>query len=175
MRILDNPRRDIRLWAALIPLIVAACSTMPPDFETPKFSIADITPKDMTLLEQRFDVKVRIQNPNNFDLGINGVRFDIALNGKEFGLGMSGAKVTVPRFGSEIISGEVITGLGGILRQAQGFTSGVTKVQYSLKGKAFAESPSSFTIPFEDIGDFDLNFGSSIEKQQDGAEKEVVR
>jgi LEA14-like dessication related protein len=161
------------MWAAVFILIIAACSTTPRGFETPKFSIADIAPKDMTLLEQRFDIKIRIQNPNNFDLGINGIRFDIELNGKKFGLGMSGATVTVPRFGSEVISGEAITGLGGILRQAQGFTSGVTKVQYSLKGKAFVESPSSFTIPFEDIGDFDLNFGSSAEKQQDAA-KEVV-
>jgi LEA14-like dessication related protein len=175
MRTPENPRRDVRIWAALFPLIIAACSTMPRDFETPKFSIADIAPKDMTLMEQRFDVKVRIQNPNNFDLGINGVRFDIALNGKEFGTGMSGAKVTVPRFGSEVISGEVITGLGSILRQVQGFTSGITKVQFSLKGKAFAESPASFTIPFEDIGDVDLNFGSSTEKQQDAFEKEVLR
>jgi LEA14-like dessication related protein len=137
---------------------------MPRDFETPKVSIANIEPKDMTLMEQRFDVQLRIQNPNNIDLGINGVRFDIALNGKEFGSGMSGAKVTIPRFASEVITGEVITGLGTILRQAQGFTSGATKVQYSLKGKAFAESPSSFTIPFEDIGDIDLNFGQSAEK-----------
>ena len=118
MRTREHPRRDVRMWAALFPLIIGACSTMPRDFETPKFSIADIAPKDMTLMEQRFDLKVRIQNPNNFDLGINGVRFDIALNGKEFGTGMSGAKVTVPRFGSEVISGEVITGLGSILHQA---------------------------------------------------------
>src|SRR5215831_17340116 len=167
MRTLENPRRDVRIWAAFILLIIVACSTMPRDFETPKFSIADIAPKDMTLMEQRFDVNVRIQNPNNFDLAINGVRFDIGLNGKEFGTGMSGAKVTVPRFGSEMISGEVITGLGSILRQAQGFTSGVTKVQYSLKGKAFAESPASFTIPFEDIGDIDLNLGQSAVMPQD--------
>ena len=175
MQTRGNPRRAVWIGAALFPLIIAACSTMPQDFETPKFSIADIAPKEMTLMEQRFDVKVRILNPNNFDLGINGVRFDIALNGKEFGTGMSGATVTVPRFGSEVISGEVMTGLGSLLRQAQGFTSGVTKVQYRLKGKAFAESPGSFTIPFEESGDIDLNFGSSAEKQQDAFEKEVVR
>src|SRR5215467_13818368 len=145
-------------------ILLSACSTMPKDFETPKVSIANIAPNDMTLMEQRFDVQLRIQNPNNFDLGINGVRFDIALNGREFGSGMSGAKVTVPRFGSEVISGEVITGLGSILRQAQQLSSGGTKVQYSLKGKAFADSPGTFTIPFEDIGDIDLNFGASAEK-----------
>ena len=164
MQTLRNAKRCGGIGATLIFLIMTACSGMPRDFETPKVSIANIVPKDMTLMEQRFDVQLRIQNPNNFDLGINGVRFDIALNGREFVSGMSGAKVTVPRFGSEVISGEVITGLGNILRQAQQLSSGGTKVQYSLKGKAFAESPSSFTIPFEDIGDIDLNFGQSAEK-----------
>lgn len=164
MQTLRITKRYGGIGAMLIFLIMTACSGMPRDFETPKVSIANIAPKDMTLMEQRFDVQLRIQNPNNFDLGINGVRFDLALNGKEFGTGMSGAKVTVPRFSSEVIDGEVITGLGSILRQAQGFTSGATKVQYSLKGKAFAESPGTFTIPFEDIGDIDLNFGQSAEK-----------
>ncbi len=157
-------RKARQAWAVLLLLAISACSTMPRDFEPPKVSIADIAPKDMTLMEQRFDVQLRIQNPNNVDLGINGVRFDIDLNGKEFGTGMSGTKVTVPRFGSEVVRGEVITGLGSILRQAQGLTSGVTKVQYHLKGKAFAESPSSFTIPFEDSGEVDLNFGALAEK-----------
>ena len=164
MQTLRNGRLCFRVCAALFPVILTACSTMPRDFETPKFSVANIVPKDMTLMEQRFDVDLRIQNPNNFDLGINGVRFDIVLNGKEFGTGLSGAKITVPRFGSEVITGEVITGLGSILRQAQGFSSGVAKVQYSLKGKAFAESPGSFTIPFEETGDIDLNLGQSAEK-----------
>lgn len=159
-----NSRKTRQVWAVLLLLAISACSTMPRDFESPKVSIVDIVPKDMTLLEQRFDVQLRIQNPNNVDLGINGVRFDIDLNGKAFGTGMSGEKVTVPRFGSEVLKGEVITGLGGILRQAQGLTSGVTKVQYHLKGKAFAESPSSFAIPFEDSGTIDLNFGASAEK-----------
>src|SRR5262245_61297867 len=164
MQTLRITKRYGGIGATLILLIMTACSGMPRDFETPKRSIANIAPKDMTLMEQRFAVQLRIQNPNYFDLGINGVRFDLALNGKEFGTGMSGAKVTVPRFSSEVIDGEVITGLGSILRQAQGFTSGATKVQYSLKGKAFAESPGTFTIPFEDIGDIDLNFGQSAEK-----------
>ena len=164
MQTLRNPKRYGGMGAALILLIMTACSGMPRDFERPKVSITNIVPKDMTLMEQRFDVQLRIQNPNNFDLGINGVLFDIALNGREFGSGMSGAKVTVPRFASEVINGEVFTGLGSILRQAQGFTSGTTKVQYSLKGKAFAESPSTFKIQFEDIGDIELNLGQSDEK-----------
>lgn len=164
MLTLRNSRMTLRAWTMLPAIILAACSTIPRDFETPKVSIANIVPKDVTFLEQRFDVQLRIQNPNNFDLGINGVRFDIDLNQKEFGHGLSGAKITVLRFGSETLTGEVITGLGSILRQAEGFNTAGGKVQYRLKGKAFAESPSSFVIPFEDSGEIDLSVGSADKK-----------
>jgi LEA14-like dessication related protein len=141
----------------VIACLMVACSTMPKDFETPKFGIANIAPKDVAIFEQRFDVQLRVQNPNNFDLGINGIRFEIDLNEKEFGNGMSGQAVTIPRFGSEVISAEVITGIGSFLRQMQGMSSSATKLRYRLKGKAFAQAPSSFTIPFDESGEVDLN------------------
>ena len=154
-------RRVSDLTLAYTLAVMVACSTLPRDFETPKFSVANIAPKDMSVFEQRFDVQLRIQNPNNFDLDINGIRFDIDLNDKEFGNGMSGQKVNVPRFGSEVVTAEVITGLGSFLRQAQGMSSGVTKVRYRLKGKAFAEMPGSFTIPFDESGEVDLNLDTA--------------
>ncbi len=161
--------RTVRqVWVVLLPMAIAACSTMPRDFEPPKVSITNIMPKDMTLMEQRFEVQLRIQNPNNFDLGITGARFDIELNGKGFGSGMSGQKISIPRFSSEVITGEVITSLGSVLRQVQGFRSGGAKVQYRLKGKAFADAPSSFTTPFEDTGEVDLNSGWSGEEKSGG-------
>ena len=152
-----NLRKVIGIWATVLALTVTACSTVPKDFETPKFGIANIAPKDVAIFEQRFDVQLRVQNPNNFDLGINGIRFEIDLNDKEFGNGMSGQSVTIPRFSSEVITGEVITGLGGFLRQMQGMSSSATKIRYRLKGKAFAQAPSSFTIPFDESGEVDLN------------------
>ncbi|HSE59620.1 MAG TPA: LEA type 2 family protein [Nitrospiraceae bacterium] len=137
---------------------------MPKDFETPKFGIANIAPKDVAIFEQRFDVQLRIQNPNNFDLGINGIRFEIDLNEKEFGNGMSGQSLTIPRFGSEVLTAEVITGIGSFLRQMQGMSSSATKLRYRLKGKAFAEAPSRFTIPFDESGEVDLNLAPPTEK-----------
>jgi LEA14-like dessication related protein len=154
----------ITMSAVLLFGMMMSCSTVPKDFEMPKVSISDITPKDMTLMEQRFEVQLRIQNPNTFALGINGARFNIELNGKKFGYGMSGQNVTIPRFSSEVISGELITGLGSILRQVRGLSSGVAKVQYSLKGTIFAESPRIFTADFEDAGDIDLSFEPADEK-----------
>ena len=148
-------------------LLVAACSSMPKDFEAPHVHIADLTPKEMTLFEQRFDVKLRIQNANDADLSINGLRFDIALNDHEFANGMSGQRVTVPRFGSELVDVEVFTTLASFLRQIQDLNTGAgQKVRYRLKGTAFVESPGVFKAPFDEQGEIELNLGAHVDKPE---------
>ncbi|GJL68573.1 MAG: hypothetical protein NPIRA06_12080 [Nitrospirales bacterium] len=158
--------RRLRISGLILLVIglMSACSTFPRNFETPKISIAGITPKNVAIFEQRFEVQLRIQNPNDFDLGLNGIRFDIELNNKEFGNGMSLAKVIVPRLGSEVVTGEVITGLGSFLRQVQGMNASAAKLRYHLKGTAFAESPGDFTIPFDESGEVDLHFAPAAQQ-----------
>jgi LEA14-like dessication related protein len=155
-------RRLVRVLLPLTVLGVTACATLPGDMEPPKISISNIAPKNVGIFEQLFDVQLRIQNPNTQELSINGLRCDIELNDKEFGNGMSGQQVTVPRFGSEVLNVEVITGLGGVLRQFQELnSSGLGKVRYRLKGTAFVESPSNFKLPFDEKGEVDLGLGQS--------------
>jgi len=156
-----------RYWWTTVPVVVlmAACSTMPKDFEAPRVNIADLTPKEMAIFEQRFDVKLRIQNPNDMDLSINGLRFDIELNEREFANGMSGERVTVPRFGSQAVDVEVFTTLASFLRQVQDLNTGTgQKVRYRLKGTAFVDSPGTFKAPFDEKGEIELNLASITEK-----------
>ena len=152
----------------LLPLVVsshAACSSVPRDIDPPRVNLVNIAPKDMTLFEQRYDVQLRIENPNDTDLTIKGMRFGIDLNDKEFANGMSGENVAVPRFGSEVVSVEVTTGLGNILRQLQHLgRSGMSKMRYRLRGTAFVESPSNWKLPFDEKGEIDFNaVGQSLE------------
>ena len=163
-------RKALSLLRMLVPLTVlclTACATVPSDIERPKISIANIAPKDIAVFEQRFDVQLRIQNPNDQDLGINGLRFDIELNDKEFGSGMSGQQVKIPRFGSEVVTVEVITGLSSFLRQFQDLNkSGAGTLRYGLKGTVFVVSPRSFKLPFDEKGEVDFGLGSSGEPKQ---------
>lgn len=155
-------------WVGVaVAVLMTACSTMPKDFEAPRVHIADLTPKDMTLFEQRFDVKLRIQNANDADLNINGLRFEIELNDHEFANGMSGQRVTVPRFGSEVVDVEVFTTLASFLRQVQELNTGAgQKVRYRLKGTAFVESPGTFKAPFDEKGEIELNLGDRVERPE---------
>jgi LEA14-like dessication related protein len=128
-------------------------------------SIANLTPKDVAIFEQRFNVQLRIQNPNDVDMSIKGIRCDIELNDKEFGNGMSGQKVTVPRFGSATVNVEVVTSLGSFLRQVQDLNSSAgSTFRYRLKGTAFVESPSNLKVPFDEKGEVDLPLGPTSGK-----------
>jgi LEA14-like dessication related protein len=160
-------KRSWRRAAPIVVLVAASCSTMPRNFEAPRVHIADMTAKEMAIFEQRFAVKLRIQNPNDADLSVNGLRFDIELNEREFGNGMSGQRLIVPRFGSEVVDVEVFTTLGSFLRQVQTFNSGTPqKVRYRLKGTAFVDAPGTFKAPFDESGEIDLNLGADAEKAQ---------
>lgn len=150
-----------------VALLVAACATMPKEYEVLRVHIADMTAKDVAIFEQRFAVKLRIQNPNDVDFTINGLRFGIELNERDFADGMSGQRVTVPRFGSELVDVEVFTTLGSFLRQVQELSGGGgQKVRYRLKGTAFVEAPGSFKAPFDEPGEVELNLGDHADKPQ---------
>ena len=166
-------RRRRYKWMGLAgAVLLAACTTMPKEYEMLRVHIADMTAKDMAIFEQRFDIKLRIQNPNDVDFNINGLRFGIELNDREFADGMSGQRVAVPRFGSEVVNVEVFTTLTSFLRQLQGLSGGASqKVRYRLKGTAFVDSPGSFKAPFDESGEINLNFGGDLEKPGPEVEK----
>ena len=161
----------MRWWIGVpLAMIVASCSTMPKEYEMLVVHIADMTPKEMAIFEQRFNIKLRIQNPNDVEFSINGLRFDIELNERAFANGMSGQRVTVPRFGSEVVETEVFTTLGSFLRQVEKLNkAGGQKVRYRLKGTAFVDAPGTFKAPFDESGEIDLNLealGGDVEKVQ---------
>jgi LEA14-like dessication related protein len=169
---MNNPLSQHKRFASCIliaGIFFAACATVPPGIEPPKISVANIEPKDFTLFEQRFDVQLRIANPNEKELGLNGMRFEVDLNEKAFADGMTGEKVAIPRFGSQVVTVEVITGITGVLRQFQGLnkTGASGKMTYRIKGTAFVESPGTFRLPFDEKGEIELGFAEELAGPQE--------
>jgi len=116
-------------------------------------TIADITPLEMTVLEQRYTVKVRLLNPNDAEIAFDGVAFDLEINGKPFAKGVS-SRGGVPRFGEAVIEMQVVSGLQNILRQIaqlqKGDRAGFT---YRIKGRLHSTGGFGF-IPFDTKGEF---------------------
>lgn len=141
------------LAALAVAALVAACAGF--GLREPlSATVADIKPLEMSLLEQRFSVKVRVLNPNDTDIEFEGVVFDLELNGKPFAKGVSNQKGTIPRFGEALIDVNVVSGLSGILRQVNELRSGRESMTYRLSGR-FATGAFG-TVPFETKGELKL-------------------
>ena len=125
------------------------------DLEPLSVNLANISLQDATLLEQRYRLQLRIQNPNPVELPIEGLSYEVEINGKPFAKGLSNRAVTVPRYGSELIEVEGTSTLFDVLRQLVELQKGQAKtVQYHLKGKLGLRSGSR--VPFDYQGEIEL-------------------
>jgi LEA14-like dessication related protein len=117
-------------------------------------TIADITPLDMSVLEQRYAVKVRLLNPNDAEIAFDAVVFDLEINDKPFAKGVSRQGGVLPRFGEAVIEMQVVSGLQNILRQIaelqKGDRAGFT---YRIKGRLHSTGGLG-SIPFDTKGEF---------------------
>ena len=130
-------------------LLLASCASMEPLSVT--LSSLQIQPS--TILEQRFLTTFRIQNPNTFDLDVEGLSFDLEVNDQPLAKGVGKGNVVVPAYGSGVVEAEAITTLAGFARQIQVLTrSGRPKLSYHLAGKLKVRD-RTFSIPFEMRGD----------------------
>ena len=155
-----NPSMTRRLLLALLPLLLlsclAGCAWVPGRGEPPSLHIADIKLLNATLFEQQYLLSLRVQNPNDFDLPIEGLSYEIELNDKPFATGASSRAVNVPRYGSALIEVEGISTITDLLRQYKQLAKGeLTGLRYRLKGKLTLQG-SLAKIPFDYKGEIGL-------------------
>jgi len=140
------------LPGVLVFTLLAGCATTP-KMEPLDVTLSDITPGQMGILEQQFQVKLRVQNPNNFDVPLDGVACQIELNDKAFAKGVGQQSVTVPKFGEAVLDVNAVSSLSGVLAQlSQG---GPDRLRYRVKGKLYRTDGTS--IPFDQLGEIQLS------------------
>ncbi|NML31276.1 LEA type 2 family protein [Paraburkholderia antibiotica] len=102
-----------------------------------RVSVAGIEPLQGQGLEMRFNLKLRVQNPNDTAVSFNGISLDLDLNGKPFASGVSDQSGTVPRFGETIVSVPLTVPAFAAVRQALAFAGAAQSGQfpYTLHGK----------------------------------------
>ncbi|KAF0811822.1 hypothetical protein IGB42_03632 [Andreprevotia sp. IGB-42] len=130
-------------------LWLAACAGIPEHFEKPRLSIADVRLKQAGLLEQRFVLTLRVQNPNKVDIPIDGLDTTLAIAGKPLAQGVSHERVTLPALGEALVPVEVTANLSGLLkawRAVQG------EGKYTLAGRLFVPMRAD-GVPFAYEGD----------------------
>jgi LEA14-like dessication related protein len=131
-------------------LVLAACAPID-KAEPPNVSLADIKLLPGGLFEQKFQLDLRITNPNNFALPLEGMTFKLALNDRPFAQGVSNESVTVPRLGEARVPVVASTTLLDIMQQM--LTLGErADLMYRLEGLVYLKGLGGKSVPYERNG-----------------------
>jgi LEA14-like dessication related protein len=84
--------------------LLAGCSKGPraPRPEPLQVTLVSLVPVEIGVLEQRYAVRLRVQNPRPYDVPVDGVNMSISINGNHFARGVGRVSEIVPAFGEQV-------------------------------------------------------------------------
>lgn len=145
----------IALGAAL--LLFTGCATLSGRSEPPNVTLVDLQPMEMTLFEQRFLVRLRIQNPNPEPLDVTGMRYEVDINDRAFAEGVHGTPFVVEPYDERVIDVTLGSTLFNVIDQFQGLTTERrTSLTYTLSG-SLSVTGSLTRIRFKRSGELDFD------------------
>ncbi len=143
--------------AVLLVLLISACAPKGPPPPRLDVSISEMQIARMGMMEQTYDMVLRVQNPNNFDIETDGLSFDIETNGQPFARGVSNRSVSVPRLSEAMVNVTAVSDLTSVINQIRSvprmamagfkyrlvgrFFSGDQRFPFDYRGKIAADSP----------------------------------
>lgn len=156
--------RGLRACAALwtvaalaMLLLLSACSTTGEPVP-PQVRVVDLRLLESGVFEQRFEIDLRIGNPNDFDLPLDGLTFELEVNDADFARGFTDERVTIPRLGEGTITVVASTTLIDVFRQMT-LLAERGDISYRLHGIAYLNSIARRSAPYESEGTFRLGGG----------------
>ncbi len=143
-----------------VPLLVLAvalsgCALFVPKLQTPRLSIVDIEVVKANFLEQQLRVRMRVENPNDRSLPIQGLSYTVYLSGQEFASGVSDASFVVPALGTAEFNMDVTANAAGAIFAVFSKPRG-QGIDYHMKGRVELSHGWLRSIPFEQSGSFML-------------------
>lgn len=87
-----------------ISVVLSACATLRPDFETPTVQVVSVALLPPENLSPRFAVTLRVINPNRSDLPLRGAAYAISIEGQEVVAGVANDLPRIPGYGEENIT-----------------------------------------------------------------------
>lgn len=102
------------LGALLLALaaVSAGCSTMPrADFDPPEVSLQGLRPLSISGTEARFEIALRVLNPNAVSLDIEGLYFEVFLKDSKVLSGTGSKAVKIPAYGEGELTLEASLGM----------------------------------------------------------------
>ncbi|MEW8525952.1 MAG: LEA type 2 family protein [Candidatus Thiodiazotropha endolucinida] len=147
---------------SLLLQILSGCASLQTQQERIRVTIADLKPLESTLMEQRYLVKIRLQNRSKEVLRIDGMSFDLDLNGKRFASGVSNQEATVQGFSESMLEVKLSSTVFGLIKQfgaLQDRQNGT--FEYQISGN-LSTPDSMLSLPFNEKGEINLLPTSSM-------------
>lgn len=149
-------RRMKSLVLAATALLLAGCAAS--RFETPDLQIVGVEMQQADLFQQRFKVRLRVQNPNDRALPVQGITAKMDVGGEQFAQGVSGESFTVPAFGEAefdmLLNANVAGAVIRLLAAMRDSKDAAPSLDYRVYGKLSLSSGLIRSIPFEEKGRF---------------------
>jgi LEA14-like dessication related protein len=141
-----------------LPLLVLAvalssCALFVPKLQTPRLAIVDVEVIKANFLEQRLRVRMRVDNPNDRSLAVQGLSYTVYLGGQEFATGVSDASFVVPALGTAEFNMDVNANAAGAIFAILSKPHG-QGIDYRMKGRVELTHGWLRSVPFEQSGSF---------------------
>ena len=139
---------------AVAAFVLAGCAGVglgSQELEPPEVTLADLQFQSAGLLEQRLGLVLRLRNPNEVDLPLDGLRVTLEIDGEPFATGLSNENVTVPALGEETVTVAAVSTTADVLNQLHN-VAGLKDIDYTIAGTAFLRGETNRKLPFERVG-----------------------
>ena len=143
--------------AALTAL--AACSTFGKKIETPTVDVTGVQILSADMFAQSFKVRLKVQNPNDFDVPVESIDFKLFLMGDEFGEGVTEASFLLPAHGEAefdtLLNTKFVSALGRVVSRKGG--NKLENVEYAISGTLYLSKGFVREVPFSHKGLVDFS------------------
>ena len=157
-------RVPLRALTLVLLLAVAACASLAPKLETPRLSLLGIQIMSGDMFAQRFRVRVKVENPNDIEVAVDGIEYKILLMGDSFADGTTDHSFVLPARGEAefdmMVNTNFVSSLGRLVSRMGG--GKLENVEYEIAGKLHLQKGMVRTIPFNHRGT--VNFTKQLEK-----------
>jgi len=139
--------------------LLSACAGITYHAEPPQISVSNIQLVDAQLLEQRYELTLRVQNINDFPLFIKGLSYKLYINGSEFAHGISKQPLDILPYEEQLLTVSLVSNTFGLIQQFKSLNN--KAINFRLSGHVshgtIANSISLYNLPFEKTGTLDLS------------------
>ncbi len=144
------------LFAAFF--LISSCAPKK-DLISPQIELSGLNIKGVSLSHITYTATLGIYNPNKFDIHIDSIKYSLYLNGSKFMDGADSVDVKIGPHEDKKVNVRLSGSLFNVLRLLSSLSK-EPKIDFKMKGTIWGRTSGmgpSFSIPFEEKGNFDFN------------------